>query len=101
LLVETLKELLQHLGPLPGTAHFTLKVEAVRSSRSQCPTTSLHGVITQKTMTWIFTTMKTSDHEKRGLCLLHSICYKGWTLSGMVAWAQSASLTEKCNYCSK
>jgi len=39
----------------------SMKMEATRSSESWYPTTTLHGVTTQKTTTWISTTAKTSN----------------------------------------
>jgi hypothetical protein len=42
-----LVKLLSHAGPLSGTTHFTLKMEAASSSEMWHPVAKLHGVIIQ------------------------------------------------------
>jgi len=44
-----------HQGPLPGTMHFTLKIEAERSFKTLYPIAALHGITTQRTSTSILT----------------------------------------------
>jgi len=49
------------LRPLASTTHFTLRMEAARSSKMLVPTATLLSSTTQKTLTRIFTAMTTSN----------------------------------------